>query len=120
MTAYEVEWFLNHKYGEQAYVVETEKQILIFTAKSKWIVAKNDYDRFHFYTLFHSNNKTGTGFHVQMRGSAIDYLTYCAITHDREEYYTLQDWHDFVESWHLFLLGREIESRVAAWNYLSK
>ena len=120
MTAYEVEWFLNHKYGEQAYVVQTEKQILIFTAKSKWIVAKNDYDRFHFYTLFHSNNKTGTGFHVQMRGRNIDYLVYCAIMHDNDDFWGKQNWYNFMESWRLFLLGREIESRAAAWDYLTK
>ena len=46
MTSSEVVWFINHKYGEQAYVVETEKQVLIFTVKSKWIVQKDDKARF--------------------------------------------------------------------------
>ena len=93
VTAYEVAWFINHKYGEQAYVIETEQQILIFTAKSKWIVQKTDYRRFHFYTLFHSNNTQGYGYHVQMRGNHIDYLVYCAIMHDNG---LLQDWNYFL------------------------
>ena len=29
MTAQEVVWFINHKYGEQAYIVETNDQIAI-------------------------------------------------------------------------------------------
>lgn len=120
MTAHEVVWFINHKYGEQAYIVETEKQILIFTAKSKWIVAKNDYKRFRYYTLFHFNNLQNQGYHVQMKGYNVDYLTYCAIMHDNEHFQTQQDWYDFMESWQLFLLGREIESRAAAWDYLTQ
>ena len=114
MTAYEVAWFINHKYGEQAYVIETEQQILIFTAKSKWIVQKTDYQRFHFYTLFHSNNTQGYGYHVQMRGNRIDYLVYCAIMHDNG---LLQDWNYFLNSWQLYCLGRQIEERAALFEW---
>ena len=116
MTAQEVVWFINHKYGEQAYVVETEKQILIFTAKSKWIVQKTDYESFRYYTLFHFNNAQGSGYHVQMRGHDIDFMVYSAIMHDLELGY---DWNGFLQSWKLFLLGREIEERAAAFQWHS-
>ena len=116
MTAHEVEWFINHIYGEQAYVVETEKQILIFTAKSKWIVQKTDYDRFQFYTLFHSNNTQGYGYHVQMRNKNIGYLVYCAIMHDAE---IIQNWDKFLTRWELYCLGRKIEERAAAFQWFS-
>lgn len=116
VTAHEVEWFINHKYGEQAYVVETEKQIFIFTAKSKWIVQKTDYNRFRFYTLFHSNNVQGSGYHVQMRGKHVDYLIYCAIMHDNG---LEQDWNKFYKQWELYCLGRKIEERAAQFSWLS-
>lgn len=116
MTAQEVEWFINHIYGEQAYVVETEKQILIFTAKSKWIVQKTDYNRFRFYTLFHSNNVQGYGYHVQMRNKNIDYLVYCAIMHDAE---LPQNWSDFLNRWELYCLGVEVKERAAIFQWLS-
>ena len=116
MTAQEVVWFINHKYGEQAYVVETEKQILIFTAKSKWIVQKSDYNRFRFYTLFHSNNAQGYGYHVQMRNKNIDYLVYCAIMHDAG---IPQNWNDFLNRWELYCLGIEVKERAAIFQWLS-
>ena len=118
MTSSEVVWFINHKYGEQAYVVETEKQVLIFTAKSKWIVQKNDKGRFGFYTLFHSNISKGEGFHVQMRGYNIDFLVWAAITHDMEKFYSNNEWNDFVKAWNLYLLGRECEERAATFQWL--
>ena len=116
MTAHEVEWFINHKYGEQAYLVETDKQILIFTAKSKWIVQKSDFKRFQFYTLFHSNNTQGYGYHVQMRNKNLDYLVYCAIMHDNG---LEQNWDEFLQNWDLYCLGREIEERTAQFQWLS-
>lgn len=119
MTSSEVVWFINHKYGEQAYVVETETQVLIFTAKSKWIVQKDDYKRFGFYTLFHSNSNKGKGFHVQMRGRHIDFLVWCAITHDMNDFYEIKRWDDFVKSWELYLLGRECEERAAIFQWFS-
>lgn len=115
VTAQEVVWFINHKYGEQAYVVETEEQILIFTAKSKWIVQKTDYERFRYYTLFHYNFAQGSGYHVQMHGYAQDFMVYYAIMHDMGMEY---DWQGFLQSWKLYLLGREVESRAAAFEWL--
>ena len=119
MTSSEVVWFINHKYGEQAYVVETEKQVLVFTAKSKWIVQKDDKKRFGFYTLFHFNLARGEGFHVQMRGRNIDFLVWCALTHDMEEFYTIDKWNDFIQSWELFQLGQECEERAALFKWFS-
>jgi hypothetical protein len=52
MTPEEVVWFINHKYGEQAYLVETDEQILIFSRVSKWVIFKKDFTKFHIYTLF--------------------------------------------------------------------
>ena len=119
MTSSEVVWFINHKYGEQAYVVETETQILIFTAKSKWIVQKEDMKRFGFYTLFHFNLEEGAGFHRQMRGYNIDFLVWCAIMHDMDEFYPNSAWNKFYEDWQMYLLGREIEERAATFKWLS-
>lgn len=119
MTSSEVVWFINHKYGEQAYVVETETQVLVFTAKSKWIVQKDDKERFGFYTLFHSNLASGKGFHVQMRGHHVDFLVWCALTHDMEKFYAIEEWNEFVKAWELFLLGRECEERAAIFQWLS-
>ena len=101
MTSSEVVWFINHKYGEQAYVVETEKQVLVFTAKSKWIVQKDDKKRFGFYTLFHSNLAKGEGFHVQMRGRHVNFLVWVAVTHDMDDFYAIREWNDFVNAWEL-------------------
>ena len=119
MTSSEVVWFMNHKYGEQAYVIETEKQVLVFTAKSKWIVQKDDKERFGFYTLFHFNATEGKGFHKQMRGNHIDFLIWCAIMHDMDRFYANYEWNDFMNAWELYLLGREIEARAAAFEWLS-
>jgi len=119
VTSSEVVWFINHKYGEQAYVVETEAQVLIFTAKSKWIVQKKDYKRFGFYTLFHFNLEEGSGFHVQMRGHHIDFLVWAAIMHDMDGFHPNSEWNQFYESWQLYLLGREIEERAATFEWLS-
>lgn len=117
MTSYEVVWFLNHKYGEQAYVIETDKQILIFTSKSKWIIFKDDRKRFKAYTLFHSNYEKGEGYHIQRYGNCIDFLTWCAVTHDMEEYYEDKDFQKFTLSWELYLLGRECEERAALFQW---
>ena len=114
MTVHDVVWFINHKYGEQAYVVETEEQILIFTAKSKWIVQKTDYKRFQYYTLFHFNYAQGSGFHVQMRGYAKDFMVYYAVMHDMGLPY---DWSGFLQSWALYNLGREVEERAAIFQW---
>ena len=64
MTVQEVVWFINHKYGEQAYVVETEKEIFLFSLKSKWIIKKSDFKHFHTYTLFHFNDVEREHYHV--------------------------------------------------------
>lgn len=121
MTAQEVVWFINHKYGEQAYIVETNDQILLFTKESKWIINKNDYSKFHCYILFHSNNKQGNGFHVQMRGNHIDFLVYQAIMHDNKEIFSDREtWDDFQNAWELFLLGRKIEAEINAWEWMTK
>ena len=121
MTAQEVVWFINHKYGEQAYIVETNDQILLFTKESKWVINKNDYSKFHCYTLFHSNNKQGNGFHVQMRGNHIDFLVYQAIMHDNKEIFSNREtWDNFQNAWELFLLGRKIEAEISAWEWMTK
>ena len=46
MTPEEVVWFANHKYGENAYLIESETELLILTARSKWRILLNDLRRF--------------------------------------------------------------------------
>ena len=115
MTPEEVVWFINHKYGEQAYLIETDKQILIFSRVSKWVIFKKDFIKFHIYTLFHFNDTEREHYHVQDRSTNLDYLVFRAIIHD----YKFIDWKEFQQSWELFLLGREVESRVAAWEWIA-
>jgi len=119
MTAQEVVWFINHKYGEQAYIVETGNRIFLFSLKSKWFIKKTDYQRFHYYTLFHFNDVEREHYHVQMKSKDLDYLVYQAIAHDNDNIpYSKEDWKQFNEKWNMYLLGREIESRAAAWDWL--
>lgn len=79
MTAQEVVWFFNHRYGEKAYIVETNNEINIFTMKSKWKIIKSDFPRFHYYTLFHYNLKSKTGYHKQMSGRTTEFLTFVLV-----------------------------------------
>ena len=119
MTASEVVWFINHKYGEQAYLVETDEKILIFSRVSKWIIFKNDFARFHIYTLFHFNDAEREHYHIQNKSGNIDYLVFTAIVHDIENKNNFTSWQDFRKSWELYLLGREVESRAAAWDWIT-
>lgn len=114
MTAQEVAWFINHKYGEQAYVVEDDEKFVILSLKSKWVIFKKDFAKFHTYTLFHFNDVEREHYHVQDRSVNLDYLIFRAIIHD----YKYVDWKEFCNSWELFLLGREVESRAAAWEWI--
>jgi hypothetical protein len=119
MTVQEVVWFMNHKYGEQAYVVETEKEIFLFSLKSKWIIKKSDFKHFRTYTLFHFNDVEREHYHVQLKSQNLDYLVYQAIAHDNDNIpYSDKDWKRFNEMWDMYLLGREIEGRAAAWDWL--
>ena len=115
MTPEEVVWFINHKYGEQAYLVETDEQILIFSRVSKWVIFKKDFTKFHIYTLFNFNDTEREHYHVQDRSINLDYLVFRAIVHDGKYI----GWKEFCQNWELFLLGREIESRVAAWEWIT-
>lgn len=117
MTAQEVVWFFNHKYGEKAYVVETPTRIHIFTSKSKWQIIKDDYSRFHKYTLYHYSIRAGKGYHKQMTGREIDYLVFCACWHDKERVVFPRDFNSFQYLWEMYLYGRQIEERAArfAW-----
>lgn len=119
MTVQEVVWFMNHKYGEQAYVVETKKEILLFSLKSKWIIKKSDFKHFRTYILFHFNDVEREHYHVQLKSQNLDYLVYQAIAHDNENIpYSNNDWKQFNEMWNMYLLGREVEGRAAAWDWL--
>ena len=120
MTVDEVVWFINHKYGEQAWFIETDKAIEIYTTKSKWLIMKNDYKNFHIYTLFHFNNCEGAHYHMQRRGYNLDYLVYQAIMHDNDTIFSTDDtWKEFNRSWEMYKLGREIEERAIVWNWLA-
>lgn len=119
MTIEEVVFFINHKYGEQIYIVDTNKELRIFTTKSQWKIIYADKIRFGQYTLFHFNNIQGYGMHVQMKANDLSFLVYQAAAHDNTEIFPFaKDWKNFKENWNLYLLGRECEERAAAWDWL--
>ena len=117
MTPDEVVWFINHKYGEQAYIVETNEEILIFSRTSKWIIFKKDFSKFHIYTLFHFNDIERKHYHIQNRSGNIDYLVFQAVMHDNKNNHI--DWLEFKRLWEMYLLGREIEERATKWEWLA-
>ena len=128
MTPNEVVWYANHKYGEMAYMVETKDAYLIFTTESQWRIYKKDKERFGTYCLYHMNHVDGTekGFHVQCKLPNCSCLTYIAVMHDKCKRKQLplkgdmNEYNDFQNQWHIFRLGRDIESDIAAWDYMTK
>lgn len=119
MTAQEVVWFFNHRYGERAYIVETNDEINIFTKKSKWKIIKSDFPRFHYYTLFHYNLKSKTGYHKQMSGRTIEFLTFCACFHDELDFVGPQEFIEFERQYEMYCYGRELYERACAFEWLS-
>ena len=118
MTAEEVVWFANHKYGENAYLIESETEILIMTAKSKWRILLNDLKRFGHYTLFHLNHKTdGIHYHKQCTSRDIDFLVYYAVRHDLD---IPCDMAEFERLWEMYCLGRELEESCARFAFMSE
>lgn len=118
MTAYEVEWFANHKYGDNVYLIETADELRIFTAKSKWRIMLNDKHRFGQYTLFHLNHNTDrVYYHKQCEGFALARLVYYAICHDLD---IPNNYAEFSRLYDMYKLGREIEESVAIFNFLSE
>ena len=118
LTAREVVFFANHKFGEVAYLVEDKDEYLLMTSNSKWRIIKKDFSRFNYYVLYHSNNKTLEGFHRQSKGINIDFLIFDAIRHDSAELNGIS-WEEFNRLWEMFIYGRELESSLATFNYLS-
>lgn len=114
MTAQEVVFFANLKFGEVAYLVEDKDEYLLMTSNSKWRIIKRDFSRFHCYTLYHSNSIEG--FHKQQRNPKVEFLIFDAIRHDTPSMSKVS-WEEFNRLWEMFLYGREIESRVAAFEW---
>lgn len=128
MTPQDVVWYANHKYGELAYMVETDNAYLIFTEHSQWCIYKNDKERFGTYTLYHRNYADGApeGFHPQFKIPNCSLLTYIAVMHDKCKKNAIpgvdgdiHGYDKFQDAWHLYLLGREIEERAATWDFLA-
>lgn len=117
MTIDEVVFFANHRFGETAYLIEDNNEFLLFTAQSKWRILKKDFSRFHKYILYHSNNTTMEGFHRQKDGVSLDFLIFDAIRHDNNAMNGIS-WEEFHRLWGMYLLGREVESRAATFNFL--
>ena len=118
MTADEVVWFANHKYGECAYLLEYGNEMIILTAKSKWRILLNDLRRFGHYTLCHLNHATDrVYYHQQCTSRDIDFLVYYAIRHDLD---LPCDMREFERLWNMYLLGRELEESVALFEFLSE
>lgn len=117
MTINEVIYFLNHKHGECAYVIQEGRELVIYTARSKWRIMLDDFSRFNTYTLIHSNHKADVGFfHKQCTSANLDYLVYYAVTHDLDniEY----DWREFKRLWEMYKLGRELEESCSQFAFL--
>lgn len=116
LTAREVVFFANLKFGEVAYLVEDKDEYLLMTSNSKWRIIKKDFSRFNYYVLYHSNNKTLEGFHRQSKGINVDFLIFDAIRHDTPSMSELP-WEEFNRLWGMFLYGRELESSIAAFEW---
>lgn len=123
MTPYEIVWFINHKYGEQAYIIEDEKEIKIFTAKSIWRIFKSDYFKFNGYYLYHSNNTSGIGFHNQNnhKSSDVNWLIWYAVLHDSDVNiaYTKENYEKFQQSYSLYLYGQKLYESCCQFAFLS-
>ena len=116
MTADEVVWFANHKYGECAYLLEYGNEMIILTAKSKWRIILNDLHRFGHYTLFHFNHKTDRMYyHKQCTSRDLDFLVYYAIRHDLNLPCDMQE---FERLWEMYCLGRRLEESIATFDFL--
>lgn len=113
MNIYEIEWFVNHKYGENVYLIKTGKEILIFTAKGKWRLLLDDLRKFGHYTLYHVNHNL-KGYHYQCDGHCTEWLVYYAIRHDLD---VPVDFKEFQRLYDMYCLGREAEENVARFNF---
>ena len=110
-------FFCNHKYGEVCYLVEDEKEILLLTSKNKWKIIKADFSRFHRWFLYHSNYPVREGYHRQSSNVNLDFLIFDAIRHDTPQMEYIS-WEKFKYLWDMYCYGREIESSIAAFNFL--
>lgn len=117
MSVEEVVYFANHKFGEVAYLIENENEYLLMTTFSKWKILKNDFSRFRYYVLYHSNNTFLEGFHRQSKSVNPAFLIFDAIRHDTSEMNKMS-WENFNYLWDMFLFGRELESNIATFNFL--
>lgn len=112
MTYLEVEKYLNHKYGDLVYTLETEKYLKIFTPQSVWKIIKDDYARFNFYTLIHNSKQEGM-FHVQIKGKDLGYLVFVAAMHDyHKEPYDIDAYRRFQQKYEIYQLGRSCVKRA--------
>lgn len=119
MTPLEVVYFCNHKYGESAYVVEDDNWVYLFTRYSKWLIKKSDFKNFGKYTLFHSNNDKGNGYHIQKHGRDLDFLVYEAVCHDAIEREKRLSFTDFKRSWELYIYGQMLYESVCSFEFLA-
>lgn len=119
MTPDEVVGFCNHLYGETSWFLEDKEWIYLFTLRSKWLIKKNDYKRFGFYTLFHFNETEGQNYHPQKQSHSLDFLIYEAICHDatkKEERYKFSD---FLKAWDIFKYGQQLFENTQTFNFLA-
>ena len=117
LTAREVVFFANLKFGEVAYLVEDKDEYLLMTSNSKWRIIKKDFSRFNYYVLYHSNNLSLEGFHRQSKGTNLAFLIFDAIRHDSPEMNKMS-WEEFNYLWDMFLFGRKLEASMATFNFL--
>lgn len=116
MNIYEIEWFANHKYGDNVYLIRQDGEIWILTKKGKWRILLDDLKRFGHYTLLHMNHSgyNPAGYHKQCVGNNIEWLVYYAIRHDLD---IPADYTEFQRLYDMYRLGREIEERAAHFEF---
>lgn len=109
MTPSEVIWFINHKYGERAYLVESETEYRIFTQESVWRIFKSDWQHYKGYYLYHSNKLRGSGYHRQGEISReLSKLIWYVALHDSYDLTFVRDWLAFNKSWRLYCYGQRL------------
>lgn len=120
LEAEDVVWFVNHKCGEIAYMIDEGDIIRIFTKDSKWMIYKDINRCSREYTLYHSSSSSNhKHYHVQMTSLRMDYLIWRACIHDYPEAQKkFTSWPQFLASFELYLLGREIAERASLWDFV--
>lgn len=119
MTIDQVVEYANHKYGEIAYLIETDTVISLYTSKGIWKILKNDLKRFGHYTLCHKNHYHDTDYyHRQCTSMNLPFLVYYAVMHDYGQVsYGRDAWKQFQYDYEMFCYGQRLFESCATFNF---